>query len=75
MKCKWLSRKFIFSLLLLGFVLYYKFIGKITDLYFTIIVLVIYLTYLYIQGHLDLEEIRSLKTPYFNYEKGDKYEH
>jgi len=73
MNIKWLSRKLFAFVTLFIIAVYFKYIDKLSDLYFTIIILVNYITYLYVQGKIDLQT-STIDTPYFKYKKEDKNE-
>jgi len=56
-----ISKKFILTLLLLLVITCLKTFGVLSDLYFTISFLSIYLAYIYIQGRIDVTKFEVFK--------------
>ena len=58
---KLISKKFIVTGIIIILIAVLKFMSILSDIYFTILVAIVYLPFLYVQGKLDLNDIESVK--------------
>lgn len=69
---KFTSRKFIAFILVFVSAFVLKFLSKIDDLYFVILILTSMFIYTVVEGVIDLSSVKKVKTNFLEYEKDEK---